>query len=170
MSSSNPPYPNFNGITYNRSFFPTTTSGGLSQGQANLLYLKKTEADTASVLETFSGGITVSTTANINPLLNAAGGVASSNYDSSGASVIINLGTAQTSGVLNIGTGNRTTALAGGGINIGSSLGTNPITIDTSSVLNSNTTPAISIGASTTVNTIKINNPTNSVHCSSIEL
>jgi len=169
MSSSNPPYPNFNGITYNSSFFPTTTSG-LTQTQANLLYLRKTVADTAIAAETFSGGITVSTLANINPLLNAAGGIASSNYDSSGASVVINLGTAQTTGVLNIGTGNRTTSLAGGGINIGSSLGTNPIVIDTSSTLNSNATPAISIGASTSNKTIKINNGTNSVHCSSIDL
>ena len=56
MSSSNPPYPYYNGITYNPSFFVSTGSG-LTQAQANALYLKKTTADTATAIETFNAGI-----------------------------------------------------------------------------------------------------------------
>ena len=56
MTSSNPPYPNFNGITYNSSFF-STESEALTQGQANLLYLRKTIADTETSQEAFSAGI-----------------------------------------------------------------------------------------------------------------
>jgi hypothetical protein len=75
MSSSNPPYPNFNGITYNSSFFPTE-SGGLTQGQANLLYLRKTVADTATSLETFNAGIA---TNNLNTTSTASNLVIGSN-------------------------------------------------------------------------------------------
>jgi hypothetical protein len=57
MTSANAPYPYFNGITYNPSFFSSSTSTGITQTQANLLYLKKTTADIATALETFSGGI-----------------------------------------------------------------------------------------------------------------
>jgi len=57
MSSATAPYPYFNGITYNPSFFSSSTSTGITQTQANLLYLKKTTADIATALETFSGGI-----------------------------------------------------------------------------------------------------------------
>ena len=62
MSSANAPYPSFSGITYNKSFF-ASSSGGLTTAQGNALYLQKTIADTATALETFSGGIT---TASIN--------------------------------------------------------------------------------------------------------
>lgn len=64
MTSANPPYPYFNGITYNSQFFNTSTSsstGGLTQAQANLLYLQKTTNDTATALETFSAGILTNT-------------------------------------------------------------------------------------------------------------
>jgi hypothetical protein len=57
MSSATAPYPYFNGITYNPSFFSSSTSTGITQTQANLLYLKKTTADMATALETFSGGV-----------------------------------------------------------------------------------------------------------------
>ena len=57
MSSATAPYPYFNGIIYNPSFFSSSSSTSLTQAQANLLYLKKTTADTATALETFSGGI-----------------------------------------------------------------------------------------------------------------
>jgi len=56
MTSSNPPYPYFNGIKYNSLFFPSNSTG-LSQSQANALYLQKTVPDTASAIETFSNGI-----------------------------------------------------------------------------------------------------------------
>lgn len=54
MTAVNPP--TYVVSTYNPSFFETTTTG-LTQGQANTLYLKKTVADTATGLETFAGGI-----------------------------------------------------------------------------------------------------------------
>ena len=60
MTSSNAPYPYFNGITYNPSFFKSTTTtttasstSGLTEAQANALYLRKSVNDTASGLETF---------------------------------------------------------------------------------------------------------------------
>ena len=53
MSASNAPTYYFTGIQFNSSFYAITTSG-LSEGQANLLYLRKTVADTATALETFS--------------------------------------------------------------------------------------------------------------------
>jgi hypothetical protein len=58
MSSASPPYPWFSGITYNPSFFPSSSStGDLTKAQANALYLQKTIPDTATALETFTGGI-----------------------------------------------------------------------------------------------------------------
>lgn len=57
MSSSNPPYPYYNGIPFNPSFFTSNTGTGLSESTANTLYLRKTVADTASAQETFSLGI-----------------------------------------------------------------------------------------------------------------
>ena len=70
MTTANAPYPNYNGIPYNRAFFtsPTTT---LTQGQADTRYLQKNSQDTATSLEIFSGGIitqglTISSGSNIN--------------------------------------------------------------------------------------------------------
>ena len=41
MSSANAPYPSFSGITYNKSFF-ASSSGGLTTAQGNAIYLQKT--------------------------------------------------------------------------------------------------------------------------------
>ena len=64
MTQANPPFPNFNGITYNPAFFNTSTSsssgGGLTEARANILYLQKLVPDTANVLETFTAGILTS--------------------------------------------------------------------------------------------------------------
>ena len=56
MTTANAPYPNYNGIPYNRSFFTSTTTG-ITQYQSDNRYLQKSSADTATSLETFSGGI-----------------------------------------------------------------------------------------------------------------
>ena len=58
-----PPLYDFPSLDFNPTIFETTsTSGsGLTQSQANALYLQKTVADTATAQETFSGGILVST-------------------------------------------------------------------------------------------------------------
>ena len=55
MSIEQPPYPIFNNIDYNGSFFASSPT--LTQAEANTLYLKKTQPDTSGVLETFTGGI-----------------------------------------------------------------------------------------------------------------
>jgi hypothetical protein len=58
MSSASPPYPWFSGITYNPSFFPSSSStGDLTKAQANTLYLQKTIPDTATAIEKFQVGI-----------------------------------------------------------------------------------------------------------------
>ena len=57
MTTQPAPYPYFIGIDYNNSFFASGSSGSLSQAQADARYLIKIETDSASSLETFSGGI-----------------------------------------------------------------------------------------------------------------
>ena len=71
MTTANAPYPNYNGIPYNRSFFTSATTTGITQYQSDNRYLQKSSADTATSLETFSGGIitqglTLASTSNIN--------------------------------------------------------------------------------------------------------
>jgi len=106
MSSSNPPYPNFNGITYNGSFF-SSTSGGLTQDQANLLYLRKTVADTATAQEAFSAGIKTDSI-----IANTATAIAIGNNDP----VNIGFGNSRPNGqAINIGGGS-----GNGNINLGS--------------------------------------------------
>jgi hypothetical protein len=54
MSIDDPPL--YSGIQYNSAFFVEDT-GGLSEAQANSLYLRKTVTDTATALETFNSGV-----------------------------------------------------------------------------------------------------------------
>ena len=137
------------GVPFNELFWASST-GALTENAANLLYLQKTVVDTASALETFSGGL----------LTDSVGALAiTSNLD---------IATSQTSGILNIGT--LATREAAGVINIGASGGLHTIVMDTSSLANTNAAPAISIGTSASAKTVKINNNSNSVHCSSIDL
>ena len=57
MSSQPPPTYEFTGIDYNPQYYNTVASSGISESQANNLYLRKTIADTATAVETFSTGI-----------------------------------------------------------------------------------------------------------------
>ena len=67
MSAENPPTYNFSGIDFNPSFYvDESNSSGITQEQANTLYLQKTIPDTATALETFSGGIKTNTIDTIN--------------------------------------------------------------------------------------------------------
>jgi len=66
MTTANAPYPNYNGIPYNRAFFTSATTTGITQAQSDARYLQKTTADTATSLETFNGGITIGNNSNIN--------------------------------------------------------------------------------------------------------
>jgi len=133
MTSSNPPYPYFNGIKYNSLFF-TSSSAGLSQAQANALYLQKTVPDAASAIETFKSGIltnSIEAFNNLSPL---------------------NIGTL-TTGAMNIGrTGNISSILGSviipGLLNVGG-------TVDVSTSLSSlnlctNSNGLINIGTSST--------------------
>jgi len=95
MSTATAPDPYFKGITYNPSFF-SSSSTSLTQAQANSLYLRKTTADTATALETFSGGLS------------------STSIDSTSATTDMTIGSNLTNGDLNI-CGSQT----GGDINIG---------------------------------------------------
>jgi hypothetical protein len=71
MSSAYPPYPYYDGIPYNPSFFnnedvqQTSSGGGLTEAEANALYLRKTVPDIAMVQETFNSGIVTSSITNI---------------------------------------------------------------------------------------------------------
>lgn len=68
MTSELPPDPPyFSGIDFNPSFYvDESNSSGITQEQANTLYLQKTIPDTATALETFSGGIKVNTIETVN--------------------------------------------------------------------------------------------------------
>jgi hypothetical protein len=58
MSAENPPTFSFNGIDFNPTYYVNeSTSSGFTQEQANALYLQKTIPDTATAIETFTGGI-----------------------------------------------------------------------------------------------------------------
>ena len=134
MVSNTPPTDYFTGISFNPDFYQSSSASsssttGITQDQADLLYLRKTIADTATVTETFSKiylteADTPTPTVNFN-LLNSQ-------------TANINIGAGQITGSLNIGGSGRTT----GPINIGTtSVGATPITIGTSSV-----------GSTTTIN------------------
>jgi hypothetical protein len=158
MSSTIPPTYYFSGINFNPSFYDTVESSGLTQGEANLLYLKKTVPDTATSIETFSAGI-------ISP-----------SVDSSGTNNPISIGASQTTGVLNIGTGVRTTGLNGGAINIGNfgstagpiNIGTSNTAITISGLVHQNgainslnsTSGTMRLGFTQTTGTIEVGNGT----------
>jgi hypothetical protein len=112
MSIDNPPI--YSGITFNSQFFDDNT-GGLTQAQANALYLRKTFPDTASALETFNGGIKTDA---INPTtvggtLQIGHGSVTNNVEvasEASRSVVLHLGDGDTSsGAVHIQNGNDTT-------------------------------------------------------------
>ena len=94
MSSDNPPYPYYNGIPFNPSFFTSTTDtgSGLTETAANALYLRKTVTDTATALETFNEGI-------VTPSISSTG------------SLII--ATEASAGTVNIGSGENILSIEG---------------------------------------------------------
>ncbi len=59
MATNTAPSPSFSGIDFNPNFFNTSTS--LTVEEADTLYLNKSVADTANVLETFTAGIVANT-------------------------------------------------------------------------------------------------------------
>jgi len=144
MTTSLPPSQQFTGIFYNPVFWSTAETA-LTQEVANTLYLEKTTPDTATALQTFSGGISTqsmtapSLTADVTLFPNQTAGtlklattarsVHCSNIDCQGNAInnasapatgAITIGGSQTSGTITIGGGaSRTNA---GAINIGTAL------------------------------------------------
>jgi len=118
-----PPSFYFSGINFNPAFYTASVSsgGGLTQAQANDLYLRKTVPDTAAVLETFSGGIKANT---IDGTMTTSAMTLGSNLLSGGyvtigssPSVVNIKNDSASSGSVNIMNG----SLSGGSVNIGSS-------------------------------------------------
>jgi hypothetical protein len=105
MSTATAPYPYFNGITYNPSFF-SSSSNGLTQTQANLLYLRKTTDDTATATETFSKILTT----NIDTI-NPATSVSLFNSTTTGH---IEIGANQTTGDIFVGSASSTVSFLNG--------------------------------------------------------
>jgi len=108
MTSSIPPYPYFNGISYNSAFF-TSIDSGLTIAQANSKYLQKTIPDTATAIETFSGGIN---TALINSTSSTTNMTIASNLAptstltlGSTGTYTVNNGTLQTQSLASVNTG-----------------------------------------------------------------
>ena len=124
MSAYNPPSYYFSNILFNSAFYISLNSA-LSQTQANALYLLKKTADTATALETFTGGILTNSLNTTTPSSN---------------------------------------------LQIGNSTNTGKIILSTINTGNTNADPAISIGTDSGTKTIKINNNTNSVHVSSLDI
>ena len=142
----------------NSVFVPVTTgSGGLSEAQADLLYLRKTVADTATALETFAGGIQSSF---INPLT-ASSSLLVSSSTNTGTIVIDtgNTGNTDASPALSIGTSAVVKT-----IKIGSSAVTNSVhlaSLDaTAASLNniSGATGVVNVGSSQTSGILNIGN------------
>ena len=94
------PSPSFSGINFNPAFFNTST--GLTLSQADSLYLNKSVADTANVLETFTVGISANalqaTTATISSL--SVLGVMTSNFVDSLSAGALQLGYTNATSVL----------------------------------------------------------------------
>jgi len=126
----------------------TSTGGGLTLAQANLLYLRKNFPDICTALETFNGGI--STT-----FLNASGNIQSNtklitnNIESILVGDTVTLYNNQTNGVLNIASNNTRTA----NINIGTSATSGQASLGS----NSNTQTNIYGGAIYLANPTSIN-------------
>jgi len=80
MTSALPPYPYFNGIGFNSSYFSSTY---ITQDQANKLYLLKAYPDKAIAKETFSAGIVASSiTTNNGNLIMGTGQITCGNITS----------------------------------------------------------------------------------------
>jgi hypothetical protein len=114
MSAFNAPTYYFTGIEFNSSFF-TSANVALTQTQASALYLLKRSPDTATSLETFSGGILTNT---ISPT------TASTTMDIGSTSTgIINIGTlGGRSAIIHIGDGDNN--IAGSAVHINNGLNT----------------------------------------------
>ena len=150
MSAFPAPSYYFTGIGFNSAFYTVSTTVGLTQSQANALYLLKNTADTATALETFNLGISTNnlatTTATSNLLMYP-------NQTSGGIYLGVNTtATTGRTGVIHIGDGNSLPSGAGIHINNGTNVASNV------NILNgTNSTGIINLGSSTS--TTNCNSP-----------
>ena len=174
MSSFPPPNVYFNGIIYDSDYFISSSSSGLTVSQANAKYLRKTTTDTATALETFTGGIktnsidTVASTDNLiinsgtgNTTLGASSGTVYIGSAQVGLGSIIQLGTSVSTARVagSISTPSIYPSTASGTLTIGND-GLNTISIGGSS---GRTAPiSIGTGISTANGTVLISNNANS--------
>jgi len=101
MTSLPPPTYYFNGIYFNPAFY-NPSSSGLTTSTANALYLRKTYADTASSLETFSAGIA---TNNVNTTTLASNLLIGSSTNTGTITIsTINTGNSDSTPAISIGT------------------------------------------------------------------
>ena len=174
MSAFPPPNVYFNGIIYDSDYFISSSSSGLTVSQANAKYLRKTTTDTATALETFTGGIktnsidTVASTDNLiinsgtgNTTLGASSGTVYIGSAQVGLGSIIQLGTSVSTARVagSISTPSIYPSTASGTLTIGND-GLNTISIGGSS---GRTAPiSIGTGSSTANGTVLISNNANS--------
>ena len=144
----------FNNIIFNSSFYPSTSTSGITQTQADARYLIKISSDTATSSENFSLGLT---SLNVEPT------VATGNLTIAGTQTTGNLfiGGSQTTGNISIGYNASATASNIGSVTIGSRNlygGLNPtyinsgfggMTLASDGTINIDTTSNLNIGATT---------------------
>jgi hypothetical protein len=174
MSAYNPPTYYFSGIGFNSSFYTVTTTG-ITQAQANALYLQKTTPDTATAVETFSSGILTTS-------VDVPTSSSNMNIATGSSSGTINIGTANVrTGIIHIGDGNNLSAGANIHINNGTSNASNTnimnggttsgacniMTGTTSSgivnIATSSGSSSVNIATGTTTGIVSIGNSANSV-------
>ena len=104
MSSFPPPSPYFFGITYDSAFF-NPVSSGLTISQANAKYLQKKTTDTATALETFSGGLKTNSIDTVASADNLVINTGSGNTTIGATSAVVAIGASQVGlgSVINIG-------------------------------------------------------------------
>jgi fibronectin-binding autotransporter adhesin len=104
----NPPDYYFPGINFNPAFYSQDTGSGISQAEANALYLRKTVPDTATAQETFNAGIitpTISSTGTMS--ITSGSGLTIGPPDNTTMNIGIN-----SSVDINVGTGSRNSSPA----------------------------------------------------------
>jgi len=144
MSAFPAPSYYFTGIGFNSAFYTTSTTIGLTQSQANALYLLKNTADTATALETFNSGIStnsIATTTSTSNLLMYP------NQTSGGIYLGVNVASSTgRTGVIHIGDGNSLPSGANIHINNGTNVASNV------NILNgTGSTGTINLGCATSV-------------------
>jgi hypothetical protein len=195
MSAESPPIYYFTNINFNSSFYDPANTG-LTQTQANALYLRKTTPDTASAIETFAGGVLTDT---INSITAGSNMAIASNHTAedlflgqniTSGDIYIGVDASATtgrSGTIHIGDGNNIT---GGTIHINNgttnasntNINNGATTTGTVNIMTGNTSSGtinlatgsgsakVNIGSGTTTGIVNIGNTTNAVNINSSAL